>query len=266
MVDAVRRGGLGLIDIRRRWMVRREAWFDERWELDGADLLVFYHWSNPPNPSAAMDVHSLEIDLAQDQACLWKGVSPTTRTQINRAFKAGLTFQAWTAPPRKTVDQFFGFRRLFALERGIASADPVWMYDYASQGALILTQACAPDGKPLVWHSYSRVPGWVRLLHSVSLLSSYSAEGRNRVGWANRFLHWMDLLECQRLGLDRYDFGGWYSGDTDQKLLRINFFKEQFGGRRTRRFHSMMPSSPKGKLYLLAREKLKGDSSLVHYV
>ncbi len=255
-----------MIDIRRSWIVRREIWFDEKWERDGADLAVFYQRSEALNPSAAMEVHSLEIDLAQDRESIWAGFAATNRTQINRGKKSGFAVKVWTDPPRNVIDEFFAFRRRFALERGMAAADPIWMYAYASQGALLLTRADDPAGKAMVWHSYSRVPGWVRLLHSMSLSGESGPEERKRIAWANRFLHWMDLLECQRLGIERYDFGGWYAGTVDEKLLRINFFKEQFGGRRTRRFHSMLPSSKKGMLYLLARQSFKGDSSLVHYV
>jgi hypothetical protein len=48
--------------------------------------------------------------------------------------------------------------------------------------------------------------------------------------------------------------------------LGINAFKEQFGGTKTRRYHSMLAVSAKGKLYLKAREWLKGRRDLVHFV
>ncbi len=254
-----------MIEIRRKLIVRREVWFDEPWKDAGADLIVFYHWSQPLNPKAAQEVHSLEIDLTRDESAIWKGFTATARNLINRGTKESLSFQAWTVPPPAVVDEFFAFRKQFAAERGMSAADPSWMYAYAAQGALILTRACAPDGKPLVWHSYSRAPGWVRLLHSVSLNDS-NAEERKWIGWANRYLHWMDLLECRKLAIERYDFGGWYAGTEDEKLLRINAFKEQFGGVKTKRYHSMLPGSAKGKLFLMARERLKGQHGLVHYV
>ncbi len=254
-----------MIEIRRKWIVRRELWFDEPWKRPGADLIVFYHWSDPPNPRAAREVCSLEIDLAQDESGIWKGFTSTTRNLINRGTREGLSFQAWTAPEPAVLDEFFAFRRQFASERGMSAADPVWMHAYAAQDGLILTRSCAPDGKPLVWHSYSRAPGWVRLLHSVSVSDS-GPEERKWVGWANRYLHWMDLLEFRKLGIGRYDFGGWYAGTDDEKLLRINAFKEQFGGAKTKRYHSMLPGSAKGRLYLMARERLRGESGLVHYV
>jgi hypothetical protein len=49
-------------------------------------------------------------------------------------------------------------------------------------------------------------------------------------------------------------------------LLGINAFKEQFGGRRTVRYHSLRANSTKGKLYLEARRLLARDSALPHYV
>lgn len=247
-------------------MVRREVWFDEKWEPGGADLLVFYHRSEILNPEASADVHSLEIDLTQDEAALWKGIAPRTRTQINRAAKEGITVQSWTAPTREIINEFFSFLRQFAFERDMNPSCPVWMHAYAEQGALILSRACEPDGRPLVWHSYSRTPGWVRQLHSVSFAAEAEHEERRHISWANRYLHWMDMLECRRLGAERFDFGGWYAGGTDEKLLRVNAFKEEFGGRRTHRYNSMLPASGKGKLYLLARGGLKRQTGLVHYV
>lgn len=254
-----------MIEIRRKFIVRRDLWFDEPRDDRGADLMVFYHWSEAVDPAAALEVHSLEIDLSEDPARIFGRFSDTTRNEINRAAKEGISFQLRADPPRETIEEFFSFYRRFSADRGLGSADPVWMHDYAAQGALILSWACAPDGAPLVWHSYSRVAGWIRLLHSVSPGESGPAQ-RKMTGWANRRLHWMDMLEARRLGIGRFDFGGWYSGSTDQKLLRINAFKEQFGGCKTRRYHSMLPVSAKGKLYLETRRRLKGANGLVHFV
>jgi hypothetical protein len=253
-----------MIEIRRRMVVRRDVWFDEPWAEDGADLVVFYHWSGAVNPAAALEVHSLEIDLRQPIAEIWKGVAPTARNLIQRAEKEGISVQMWANPGKETIDEFFEAHRRFAQERGLNSEDPIWMQTYCAQNALLLTRASTADGKPLVWHSYSKGKDWARLLHSISIEGDPSQ--RKAIGWANRYLHWMDLLECQKQGIQRFDFGGWYSGTTDEKLLRINAFKEQFGGVKTRRYHSMLATSTVGRLYLKFRERLKGRRDLVHFV
>jgi len=43
-------------------------------------------------------------------------------------------------------------------------------------------------------------------------------------------LHWFDIQYFKTYSFINYDFGGWYSGSTDIKKLRINKFKEEFGG------------------------------------
>ncbi len=255
-----------MIEIRRKTLVRHELWFDESWDKAAADLLVFYHWKEPVNPSAFAEVHSLEIDLTRESADIFKGFEASTRNQVNRAAKDGVTFKCWPKPPRGTLDEFFSVLNAFAAERGLGSEEPVWMYEYAAQNALLLTQAASAEGQPLSWHSYARVGATVRQLHSMSATGELSPEQKRLAGKANRYLHWLDILECQKLGIERFDFGGWYAGTSDEKLLRVNAFKEQFGGVRTLRYHSMMTGSLKGVAYLSARRLLKRQTGLVHYV
>ncbi len=49
---------------------------------------------------------------------------------------------------------------------------------------------------------------------------------RNAIGRGNRMLHWKDILAFKAEGKNVYDFGGWYAGQEDEALLRINQFKE----------------------------------------
>ncbi len=229
--------------------------------------MLFYHWSEAVNPDACQEVHSLEIDLSKPESELWSGFTSTTRNEVNRAKKEGIEHQIWLQPDSAVLEEFVSFYREFAGERGLGSDDPVWMQDYALQGALALTRAHGPDGATLVWHSYFRGGGWVRLLQSASFFAvTGDKELRKRVGRANRYLHWVDLTQFRELGTKHFDFGGWYSGETDEKLLQINAFKEQFGGHKTRRFHSMLAVSMKGKLFLKAREHLGRNQVLLHVV
>ena len=256
-----------MIDIRRKSVLCREVWFDEPWSAEGADLVMFYHWSRPENPDYVRDVHSLELDLTIDDSELLKGFTASTRNQINRARREAVQFYAWVDPDEQVLNRFVQFLVEFATERGLGEGVPLWMRDYAAQGALLLTNAAGADGNALVWHSYYRGGDWVRQLHSVSRFAGEAdKEARNAIGRANRFLHWADMIECRRIGVRKFDFGGWYSGDSDQKLLRVNAFKEEFGGRQTLRYHSMLPVSLKGKLFLKGREYLRGDSGLLHVV
>jgi hypothetical protein len=257
-----------MIKIQRKWAICHDVWFDETWSAEGGDLILFYHWTEPVNPSAQAEVHSLEINLTQPEDAIFKGFTASTRNQINRATKEGVVFDSWTAPPEGIIDEFFSFFRDFTRERGLeeSGTGAEWMRRYAAQEGILLTRASSADGKTLVWHSYYRNARWVRQLQSISFFSgSDDKEQRNAVARANRFLHWMDMLECRRVGIAHFDFGGFYSGNSDEKLLRVNAFKQEFGGIKTVRYHSILPVSWKGKSLLKIRQ-LRGKTPLIHIV
>jgi len=252
---------------RLKSLLLREVWFDEPWTAGGADIVLFYHWSHVVNTDACQDVHSLQIDLAAPDAQILGRFTASTRNQVNRGTKEGLKFSAWDNPASATLDEFLAFYQQFSIGRGLGDLPPAWMSGYAAQHALLLTRAATPDDRTLVWHSYYRDSRWARQLHSVSFFADATdKESRNQVARANRYLHWMDMQECRRLGIQYFDFGGWYHGNSDEKLLRVNAFKEEFGGEKTHRYHSMLPSSAKGKLFLYVRKRLPDRSPLLHVV
>ena len=255
-----------MVEFHRNRIVRRDVWFDEKWQADGADVMVFYHWAKPVEGAESQEVSSLEIDLTLGKEAIFTGFTSTARNLINRGIKEKLSFQVWNAPEDSVIDEFFGFQRQFSLERDMRYQEPVWMYDYAGNDSLTLTLARDPDGRALVWHTYFRNRLCARLLHSVSLSGSGDPVERKMTGWANRYLHWMDIVHLCGAGLQLYDFGGWYAGSTDEKLLRINAFKEQFGGRKTVRYHSLLPVSVKGRLFLATRRLLRKQPRLIHFV
>lgn len=251
-----------MVDIRNKTLVFREVWYDETWSPENADLILFYHWNEPVQGASSTDVHSLEIDLQQPEEEIWRGFTASTRNQINRAGREGMTTDIWLQPAEAVIGEFLAFFRQFTSERSLGSDDPLWMHDYASQGALTLTRAQDKEGQTMVWHSYFRNAVWARQLQSASLYASENKEVRNAVARANRYLHWRDMTAFRETGIAHFDFGGWYNGQSDEKLLRINAFKEEFGGVKTHRYHSTMPVSLKGKMFLKARDVLRGDTEL----
>ena len=219
------------------------------------------------NPVESAPVSSLEIELTSPESSIWKGFTASTRNQVNRAIREGMVFQCWSQPDKAVIDEFFSFHRQFATERGFGTVDPEWMREYSAQHALTLTRASTSAGKVLVWHSYYRNQRWVCQIQSVSLFASQEhKESRNATARANRFLHWMDILEFQKSSTAHFDFGGWYSGDRDEKLLRVNAFKEEFGGVKTQRYASTIAVTFKGKLFLQARKFLRRRPAQLHWV
>jgi hypothetical protein len=105
-----------------------------------------------------------------------------------------------------------------------------------------------------VWHCYVKAGRWVRLVHSASLFRAAAEKAQqNLTSRANRYLHWLDMFRFGESGIDTYDFGGWYSGQEDQEKLRINQFKEGFGGTVASQYNGDRGITLKGILALRLR-------------
>ena len=129
------------------------------------------------------------------------------------------------ADDNRTLSSFCDFYDRFAAQKGLEMLDRSGLVRYASSGVLDLSQAKDPDGEVVVWHAHLLTQKRVRLLYSASLFrETEDNQRRNLIGRANRYLHWGDMLRFRTTGLSLYDFGGWYPGDTDDALLRINKF------------------------------------------
>jgi len=70
------------------------------------------------------------------------------------------------------------------------------------------------------------------------------------IGRANCFHTWHDILRFQRQGIETYDFGGWYGGTENAEKLRINRFKESFGGKVVPEFNYEVGVTIAGRLAL----------------
>jgi hypothetical protein len=61
------------------------------------------------------------------------------------------------------------------------------------------------------------------------------------------------MLRFRDEGLTIYDFGGWYPGKEDIELLRINRFKEGFGGRLACEYNGDLALTWRGDMALRLR-------------
>jgi lipid II:glycine glycyltransferase (peptidoglycan interpeptide bridge formation enzyme) len=88
----------------------------------------------------------------------------------------------------------------------------------------------------LVMHAYlcDKDSKTVRLLHSSRNLSF---EDNKLIGYANKFLHFQDMLFFKKEGYAFYDFGGIDRDSTNPVILGINRFKEGFGGMLKREYN-----------------------------
>lgn len=216
-----------------------------------AEVDVVRHFHRlTPLPRACSVVQTILIDLAPDPEVLLAAVSKDTRYEIRRAGeKDGLEYEVVEATGQ-AVDEFAGYYAQFAALKGLPPLSTDYLHTLARARSLDLS-VIRQEGKVLVWHAYHRGRERVRLLHSVSLYrTAEDSARRNLVGRANRYHHWQDICRFRADAIALYDFGGWYEGAKDQEKVRINAFKEEFGGTIVPTFSCQHALTVKGQLVL----------------
>lgn len=229
-----------------------EVWFDEApKQLNNVDVLYYWQWKYPIEGAESNEVYTRLLDLTKSHDELWQNISNNDRYKIRRAEqKDEVVYEYWDKTNSDIINRFSEFYDLFAVQKGIANIDRDWLKKRADARMIDISHVKAKDGSPLVWHVYYRNKNRVRLLHSASIKNRNDSSYQSFLGRANRYHHWQDIVRFKNSGIGIYDFGGWYTGNTDQAKLGINEFKEKFGGEVVKNFNCINSITMKGKLYL----------------
>jgi hypothetical protein len=241
-----------MITYKKLGMLRvAEIYFDENPAPYRADI-VRHLWRPAPVASAPCEPsHTLVLDLSGSSATLLANMHAETRYRIRRAEKDHFLYDFWSAGEPDAVAQLIRFYNRFAWRKHLTPANRQRLAALGQLGTLDLSRVSDHTGRVLVWHAYYRGPGRVRGIYSASLLGEATEPSlRSLIGRANCYHTWRDILRFQQQGLAVYDLGGWYGGAEDQEKLRINTFKENFGGTVIPEFNSEAGVTPRGRLAL----------------
>lgn len=147
-----------------------------------------------------------------------------TSYEIRRAIKDGVTTTTET-----DVKNFVDFYNSFAKTKQLPKLSSNFN-NYLSR--IIITKAVYNE-QDIVMHAYISDMSLkrVRLMYSASLFRNENdTQLRAVTGRANRLLHLRDMCFFKEQGFEVYDLGGYAEGTTDEALIRINQFKDSFGG------------------------------------
>ena len=208
------------------------------------------------------DFYTILLDLNPDTRQLLSGMGRDTRYEIRRAAdKDQLTYDCRNGKDEDAFQQFCDYYDDFAMRKGQPGINRSWLSLLAAAGALTMSRVTDEAGETLVWHVYHRSNERATLFYSASLFRKFAdSVMRNKIGRANRWQHWQDILKFKSEGVSTYDFGGWYQGDQDQERLRINKFKEEFGGEIVKNYICERALTAKAKLFLRVRRLMLGDA------
>ncbi len=223
---------IGMIVYRNTFLRIARVWFDETPPDRGVDIIYSFQRLSPPVRLSFTEFHTITVDLHQSEEAIFSKFKKDTRNEIRRAAeKDGIVCDNPSPAHPQLLKDFYEVYEGFAAQKRRVGADRKLLSLLSESQSLYISSAnVSPTGKP-VFHVYYRSPSRVRLLYSASLFrDSDEAERRNLIGRMNRCLHWNDMQWFKKDGVFTYDFGGWYSGNDDEEKLRINKFKEEFGG------------------------------------
>ena len=232
---------------------RGECWFDDEPE-PGVDVV---HFTQCPKPRADSftEFYTLVIDLEKEPEDILGAMNSTTRNEIRRAEGKDLLRQEWKHnPSTEYVEEFCDFFDEFSRLKLLPLMDRSKAHAYSSAGVLRFSRMLARDGTLLTWSAFYGSEERLRWLWGPSLFrASDDPSFRQVVGRATRYNHYCCMLQAREMGIEVYDLGGWYPGDTDQARLSINKFKEGLGGRMLIEYNGTVPMTLLGRTYLLAQ-------------
>lgn len=165
------------------------------------------------------------IDISAPQEVFEAAFEKNTIYEIKRALRDGVT-----TAPEHSLTCFINFYNLFASSKQLPKLSANF-YNYQSN--IVITKAIY-NNQAVVMHAYitDMQLKRVRLLYSASLYRNETdTQLRAVTGRANRLLHFNDMCFFKQQGFQIYDLGGYALGTNNQALLRINDFKDSFGGK-----------------------------------
>lgn len=240
--------------INKEHLIRhQEIWCDEAPPARGADVISHRQSPRPVGRGRCTPFSTVLIDLRLDEEQIFAAFKKEARQEIRRCEKDGVRHEAWQNPDAQQLDEYCRFYDEFAATKNLPLAPRKKLAEYAAAGKLMLTRAVHED-KVLLWHSFVLTSRRCRGLQSASHTRLVEDKSyRQMVGRANRFCHWHDMLKAKSLGLLEYDLGGWYTGSDNTELVRVNKFKEEFGGSVVEEFDCVYPLTWRGALYCLIK-------------
>ena len=234
-----------------------EIWSARNVVVSGDIVRYWYCDAPPPGNAHFVTQYTIEIDLTARMESLRAAMRRSTRIQIRRAEADGLQIHFWLHPDAQVLESFVCFYDRVAWKR-LPGSSVARLHALEQNGMLALSSVDSSSDEPLVWHCYEIIGSRVRCWYSASILHLFkTSTERNKLGRANRYLHYRDMAAFQSAGFEVYDFGGWYSGKEDAKKLGINRFKEDFGGRIVKRCFCDVGVTLLGKCWLMLR-RLRG--------
>lgn len=189
--------------------------------------------------------YTLLIDLREPENVIWKNIYHRTQSEIN-SFLNNQVFEHKVHWPldNNELDHFINLYNDFAQFKNIRRAETQRLKAYNKNNLLAITYL--KQDNRFLWINFYRVTKQrATNLYSFNLKhDKNNTYNSTHLGRAHRTLHWLDILEFKKTGINYYDLCGWYDGTENKELLNVNKFKEQFSTNKIKEYTGVIYKNP----------------------
>lgn len=238
-----------------------DVYFNER-PADGLKVDIVRYNQSPTRVAEAVctPFSTIILDLTQSPDELLAKMKSHTRYKIRRAAeKDALEYVHAQSVESDAFREFANHMDECNALKNLPRISRDRLSILSRNGALDVSFVRDSSGAILAASSFIVTATRARGLYAgASYRATHDSSRRTLIGRANRYLYWRDMLRFRDNGILVFDFGGYYTGDQDEEKVRINGFKDEFGGVVINEFNCQQPRTIKGKLalwFLRKREK-----------
>ncbi|MDZ5470443.1 hypothetical protein SM124_01655 [Bacillus sp. 31A1R] len=191
------------------------------------------------------------IDLKPEEEIIFRRIQKSTRADIRKAIDVDkCCFYEIENPNNEQIKTFSSLYNSFAKEKKIAICNIEKLIAIRDKNSLIMTYVTDID-KNILCTSMLVVDRDSSQLYGLYGLSTHfmksNPDEKRKIGRANKYLQWREILLAKSKGLNWYNFGG----EVNQEgSLGVNDFKRRFGTIRGYDHRLYIPVSFLGKIYV----------------
>lgn len=163
------------------------------------------------------------LDLTQNENELFNSINTTFKYHIRKAQNKNFQFTSISNPSIAECEELIHLFKLFALEKKIIPMNKRKIFALRKSNNIVITKI-KEKNIDIATHVYLHDNERIHLMNTFHNLNYSNNQIR---GYANKYLHWKDILLFKEMDFKVYDFGG----INLETVPGISQFKLSYGGK-----------------------------------
>jgi hypothetical protein len=191
------------------------------------------------------------IDLSRSEEDIFRGFNDTTRNEIRRAIREGVSHEITAQPTLDHINEFLAASQDLMKLKGIPVEDFNVLKTHQARGELMISRTRNSANEVQSYHVFTRRGSIALLINSLTIRADKSHADRCFASRANRLNHWEDAKFLKQSGVELLDIGSWPGSEKGRDLAA---YKKGFGGKVTSVYSQLIPMSLVGRVIMTVRD------------